>query len=202
MNSEKLLYPLLYPLPRAPPFSCFLASLLGPSRLNRETSVPDAAHAACCAKRLARDPVRVLRRQENRERRNVLGLAEAPERCSDDQLHPEVAGKVVLSGGDNGEWTAHDLRRTAATMMQAMKVSPDVIDHCQNHVLPGSKVRKHYLLHDYAEEKRDASCLLGDRLDGIPSGSNVVAFRRPARARIVDALLVQEHGELLTQIAS
>ena len=52
---------------------------------------------------------------------------------------------LVLSKGENGEWTPHDLRRTAATMMQALGVSLDVIDRCQNHVMPGSKVRSSLL---------------------------------------------------------
>ena len=30
---------------------------------------------------------------------------------------------LVLANGSNGEWTPHDLRRTAATMMQALGVS-------------------------------------------------------------------------------
>lgn len=89
---------------------------------------------------------------------------------------------LVLSNGENGEWTAHDLRRTAATMMQAMRVSPDVIDRCQNHVLSGSKVRRHYLHHDYVEEKREAWRLLGERLDAILTGNNVVPLQRAARA--------------------
>jgi hypothetical protein len=52
-------------------------------------------------------------------------------------------------------------------MMQALGVSPDVIDRCQNHVLAGSRVRRHYLHHDYAEEKTRAWNLLGDR-DSVP----------------------------------
>lgn len=32
---------------------------------------------------------------------------------------------LVLSGGKRGEWTPHDLRRTAATMMQSLGVSLD-----------------------------------------------------------------------------
>lgn len=71
---------------------------------------------------------------------------------------------LVLAKGANGEWTPHDLRRTAATMMQALRVSPDIIDRCQNHVMKGSRVRRHYLHYDYAEEKRDAWNVLGDRL--------------------------------------
>jgi integrase len=63
---------------------------------------------------------------------------------------------LVLSGGKTGDWTPHDLRRTGATMMQSLRVQPDWIDRCQNHVLEGSKVRRDYLHHNYATEKRDA----------------------------------------------
>lgn len=42
---------------------------------------------------------------------------------------------LVLDYGQNGDWTPHDLRRTGATMMQALGISLDVIDRCQNHVL-------------------------------------------------------------------
>lgn len=71
---------------------------------------------------------------------------------------------LVLSRGARGAWTPTDLRRTGATMMQALGVPLDTIDRCQNHVLPGSKVRRHYLHHDYASEKKEAWGLLGDRL--------------------------------------
>jgi len=80
----------------------------------------------------------------------------------------------------NGAWTPHDLRRTAATMMQALRVSPDVIDRCQNHVLPGSLVRRHYLHHDYADEKREAWRLLGERLESILSADNIIPLQRVA----------------------
>jgi integrase len=71
---------------------------------------------------------------------------------------------LVLARGRNGAWTPHDLRRTAATMMQALGVSPDVIDRCQNHVLAGSRVRRHYLTHEYNDEKREAWRKLGAEL--------------------------------------
>ena len=74
---------------------------------------------------------------------------------------------LVLAGGANGEWTLHDLRLTGATMMQALGVSLDIIDRCQNHVLAGSKVRRHYLHHDYADEKREAWERLGAELGAI-----------------------------------
>jgi integrase len=74
---------------------------------------------------------------------------------------------LMLGGGAHGAWTPHDLRRTAATMMQALGVPLDVIDRCQNHVLSGSTVRRHYLHHDYAQEKREAWRQLGERITAI-----------------------------------
>lgn len=71
---------------------------------------------------------------------------------------------LVLSGGKKGGWTPHDLRRTGATLMQSLGVTPDIIDRCQNHVLAGGKVRRHYLHHDYAEETKEAWRLFGNRL--------------------------------------
>lgn len=95
---------------------------------------------------------------------------------------------LVLADGEHGAWTPHDLRRTASTLMQSLRVHPDVIDRCQNHVLPGSKVRRHYLHYDYAEEKREAWKLLGDRLDAILNSSNVIHLQWPAeRSPIAEA---------------
>lgn len=74
---------------------------------------------------------------------------------------------LVLSRGAKGEWTPHDLRRTGATMMQELGVTLEIIDRCQNHLLGGSKVRRHYLHHDYAKEKTEAWRLLGERLEKI-----------------------------------
>lgn len=68
---------------------------------------------------------------------------------------------LVLDGGRQGPWSPHDLRRTGATMMQALGVPLDTIDRCQNHVIFGSKVRRHYLRHDYANEKQEAWLRLG-----------------------------------------
>jgi integrase len=94
-------------------------------------------------------------------------------RCHDDSL--------VLSGGRHGAWTPHDLRRTAATMMQALGVPPDVIDRCQNHVLAGSKVRRHYLTHEYASETREAWAKLGTEIESIlKRGKPANAQRRVA----------------------
>lgn len=94
--------------------------------------------------------------------------------------HRQQSNVLVLAGGKNGEWTPHDLRRTAATMMQSLGVLPDIIDRCQNHKLPGddrgrklAKVRKHYQHYDYAREKREAWDKLSERLDLILNNANV-----------------------------
>jgi len=88
---------------------------------------------------------------------------------------------LVLAGGDNGEWTPHDLRRTSATTMQRLRIPNDVIDRCQNHVLGGPTVRRHYLLYDYADEKRGAWEKLGAHVDAMlkSKGSD---GRKPASA--------------------
>jgi integrase len=78
--------------------------------------------------------------------------------------HRRNDNTLVLGNGKNSAWTPHDLRRTGATMMQSLGIALDVIDRCQNHVLVGSKVRRHYLHHDYADEKREAWRLLGEKL--------------------------------------
>jgi integrase len=71
----------------------------------------------------------------------------------------------VLGGGKDGAWTPHDLRRTGASMMQALRINKDVINKCQNHILEGSsKTDRHYFLHEFQDEKKVAWNLLGEHL--------------------------------------
>lgn len=90
------------------------------------------------------------------------------------KLQNRVENNSLVVGDE--EWTPHDLRRTGATMMQKLKISREVINLCQNHVI-GSKVDRVYLLDDYADEKREAWNRLGDRLEAILSASNVVSLK-------------------------
>lgn len=83
---------------------------------------------------------------------------------------------LVLSNGKTGAWTPHDLRRTGATLMQALKIPFDTIDRCQNHVLHGSKVRRHYMHHDYATEKYEAWNLLGKHLEMVLQVTDDMGF--------------------------
>ena len=81
--------------------------------------------------------------------------------------HRRHDNSLVLADGQNGEWTPHDLRRTGATLMQKLRVPLDTIDRCQNHVLPGSRVRRHYLHHEYVDEMREAWQRLGEHLESV-----------------------------------
>jgi integrase len=79
-----------------------------------------------------------------------------------------------------GRWTAHDLRRTAGTLMASLGVSGDVIDECLNHII-ASKVRRTYIRDRRPIEQARAFDALGERLTEIITGAkappNVVALR-------------------------
>lgn len=85
---------------------------------------------------------------------------------------------LMLPGG---KWTAHDLRRTAGTLMASLGISGDVIDECLNHVIE-SRVRRTYIRDRRPQEQARAFDVLGERLEQIISGkqpaSNVI--RLPA----------------------
>lgn len=68
---------------------------------------------------------------------------------------------LVLSGG---KWTPHDLRRTAATQMIKLGISPDVVDRCLNHI-EQRKLRRVYMQYKYEEEMQNAWETLGKRLE-------------------------------------
>ncbi len=65
-----------------------------------------------------------------------------------------------------GRWTAHDLRRTAGTLMAKLGTSGDVIDECLNHVIE-SRVRRIYILDRRPIEQARAFDALGAKLQEI-----------------------------------
>lgn len=73
-------------------------------------------------------------------------------------------------------------------MMQSMGIALETIDRCQNHVLQGSKVRRHYLHDEYADEKADAWLQLGERLDSILAGGAEIL---PMRRALASTSLIQ-----------
>lgn len=80
---------------------------------------------------------------------------------------------LLLSGGN---WTPHDLRRTAATYMAQLKVNTSIIERCLNHQEP-SKLIRTYHRHGYQDEQREAWKLLGEKLERILSGEEQVERR-------------------------
>lgn len=81
-----------------------------------------------------------------------------------------------LSGG---RWTAHDLRRTAASLMSDLGFSGDVIDECLNHKI-ASKARRIYIRNRREADQRRAFDALGMWLHDLcakSAGYNVVPLR-------------------------
>jgi hypothetical protein len=78
-------------------------------------------------------------------------------------------------------WTTHDLRRTARTLMARVKVNADHAERALGHVVRG--IRGTYDRHEYANEKLSAFEALATEIERIVSGrkAKVVPMRRPAR---------------------
>jgi integrase len=77
-------------------------------------------------------------------------------------------------------WTLHDLRRTAKTLMARAGVRPDISERVLGHVIAG--VEGTYDRHSYADEKRDAleklAAMIERILDPLPSNVETPAQRR------------------------
>jgi integrase len=78
-------------------------------------------------------------------------------------------------------WTPHDLRRSAATGMQEVGISPFIVGHILNHasVTKATVTLQVYATYSYEKEKREALNLWADRLSGIIAGGrNVISLAR------------------------
>lgn len=76
------------------------------------------------------------------------------------------AESLKLAGG---KWTAHDLRRTAATLMAQIGISSDVIDECLNHINQ-NRVQRTYIRTRREQEQAQAFDALGVKLKEITTG--------------------------------
>ena len=92
----------------------------------------------------------------------------------------EMAGNDADEVKPLPHWTVHDLRRTAATGMQSLGFTDEVVDRVLNHVLPG--VRRTYNRFSRDPEKRLALEAWAQHVEAIVSGeaapSNVVEMSR------------------------
>jgi integrase len=77
-------------------------------------------------------------------------------------------------------WTLHDLRRTAKTLMARAGVRPDISERVLGHVIAG--VEGTYDRHSYADEKRDAleklAQIVERILNPLPTNITMIAERR------------------------
>lgn len=79
--------------------------------------------------------------------------------------------------GHEEKWTLHDLRRTLATHMNNMGISPHVVEQLLGHSMPG--VMAIYNRSLYLPEKLDALNKWHDRLDILSGGfTNIVLLNR------------------------
>jgi integrase len=82
-------------------------------------------------------------------------------------------------------FTSHDLRRTAATEMETIGVSPFIVAHVLGHVsvTKASITSKVYARYDYAREKREAIERWAAHLLGIIGGAAAVVVPFSDRGR-------------------
>jgi integrase len=85
------------------------------------------------------------------------------------QKHADKDAEITLLPN----WTLHDLRRTAKTLMARAGVRPDISERVLGHVIAG--VEGTYDRHSYEDEKRDALEKLATIIERIlnPPSSNV-----------------------------
>jgi integrase len=106
-----------------------------------------------------------------------VGVKSLGKQLSDRQRKPDrrLEGRTKASSAlvlPRGRWTAHDLRRTAATLMAGAGVSGDVIDECLNHIIE-SRVRRIYIRDRREAAQARAFELLGAILEDLVNASGV-----------------------------
>jgi len=85
---------------------------------------------------------------------------------------------LMLPGG---KWTAHDLRRTAGTLMARLGFSTDTINECLNHITTDRMARVY--IHDRREaDQARAFDALGAWLSNIANGNAPASNVRMLRA--------------------
>jgi integrase len=128
-----------------------------------------AVTGAAIAKAVKREEKPVGKRSGNRTALTVAEWKADP-----------IATDTVIMGVE--PWTPHDLRRTAATHMEEIGISPFIIGHVLNHVsaTKASITSRVYARYTYDREKREALDLWADRLAGILAGKGELL---PFRAR-------------------
>src|SRR5262249_47344776 len=81
--------------------------------------------------------------------------------------------------------TPHDLRRTVGTRLAELRIPKEIRDRALNHI-PADVGSRHYNLHDFADEKREALARWDAALAAILHGASatvvpIVAVRKGRR---------------------
>ena len=92
------------------------------------------------------------------------------------------------------KWTPHDLRRTGSTLMQQLKISREIINLCQNHVV-GSQVDQHYLLAKQHRDKKDAWIALNKAIEEIIFSTDTAELKKFEELKYVDELDTENSWE-------
>jgi integrase len=79
------------------------------------------------------------------------------------QRRCKLTNALTLSGG---KWTAHDLRRTSATLMAQLGHSTDVIDECLNHMMQ-RRISRVYIQDRREAQQAQAFNALGKKLEQL-----------------------------------
>jgi len=85
----------------------------------------------------------------------------------DRQRSAQIAKRTTMLGSlvlPEGEWRAHDLRRTAATLMGSLGTPSDVIERTLAHAQP-SKLERTYQQQQLLEDRAEAFRVLSQRLE-------------------------------------
>ena len=103
---------------------------------------------------------------------------------TDRQKDKPINGRTANNGSlilPNGQWTPHDLRRTAATIMQELGVFPHIIKKCLNQTVDDPIIQT-YQRAELIKDQQDAFDLLGAYWENIvtkaPSQINERGFER------------------------
>jgi integrase len=99
---------------------------------------------------------------------------------------------LLLPGG---RWTAHDLRRTAATLMAELGFGGDVIDECLNHMIE-SRVRRVYVRDRRVADQARAFDALGARLEVLSTVPRADPERTVPRARRRARLALAQRNDI------
>lgn len=86
------------------------------------------------------------------------------DRQRSDKGHKNRSKQVEALKLSRGVWKPHDLRRTGATLMNALGVLPEVAERCLNH-MEENKIKRIYQRYGYEAEMRQAWEKLGERLE-------------------------------------